>query len=201
MSSRQDREAAVDRAWTQLAGPGPTLSSGERRQIITDARAAWAGRSLSGDRGPIGDATYAVAVDAEGLTLEMVESFEARALDRLSYLEVVGVVARLSNIDWYCRATNRPLPQLPSRNDIEAPTGAVHPDADMTDSWVPMLGLASAPLALDALPDEGNALRDLLEPMYIDMSDIVNWTFADELNRPQIEVLAARVSYLNECFY
>ena len=64
-----------------------------------------------------------------------------------------------------------------------------------------MRGNASAPHALDALPDEGDALRDLHEPMYVDMHSINDWALSDELSRVQIEFLAARTSYLNECFY
>ncbi|MBT8240567.1 MAG: hypothetical protein KJN63_05010, partial [Acidimicrobiia bacterium] len=58
-----------------------------------------------------------------------------------------------------------------------------------------------APHVLDALPTEGTAFRDLHEPMYMPMAEIDHWGYADVLNRPQIEFIAARSSYLNECFY
>ncbi len=181
--------------------PGPTQRSPERQAIVATARRAWAGATKPPTEfGLIGEAAHWVAADAEGITANLVADFESRGLSRLAYLEVVGVVARLSNIDWYCRAIGAAIPQITSTNAAEA-TGNIHSDATITDSWVPMLGLASAPLTLDALPDEGDALRDLHEPMYLDMADILNWELADDLNRMQIEVLAARASYLNECFY
>lgn len=201
-----ERADAVVRAWSQLNGAGPTLRSSERQAVIFDARRAWAGvKEPNADHGLLGEAAHWVAVDAEGISLDLIASLEARGLDRLRYLEVVGVVARLSNIDWYVRAIGAetlPLPfsDVPLPDAVDA-TGNVHPEARITDSWVPMLDLASAPRTLDALPDEGDALRDLHEPMYIDMADIVNWSVSDELTRSQIEYLAARVSYLNECFY
>ncbi len=58
-----------------------------------------------------------------------------------------------------------------------------------------------APGVLDALPAEGEALRDLHEPMYMEMEQMGDNKYTDELSRAQIEYIAARASYLNECFY
>lgn len=196
------RRSAVERAWSQLCGPGPMLSSRQRREIITGARRAWAGAEAPDNTaGALGEATYWLAVDAEGITQDLVASFAKRGMDTLSYLEVVGVVSRLSNIDWYLRALGAPTPPIPLEDGDAVATGNVHPNAQITDSWVPMLTNASAPRTLDALPDEGDALRDLHEPMYINMASIEDWSFSDDLSRSQIEYLAARTSYLNECFY
>ena len=148
----------------------------------------------------MGEASFWLAVDAEGITRDLIADFERRGLPLFSYLEIVGVVARLSNVDWYLRGIGASVPRLPVP-DASVPTGRIATDARITDSWVPMLGKASAPHTLDALPDEGDALRDLHEPMYVDMRSIEDWTLSDELSRVQIEFLAARTSFLNECFY
>jgi hypothetical protein len=196
-----ERGAAVERAWRQLTTSGPTLDSTARLQIIGGARRAWAGAEApNSETGVLGQASHWLAVDAEGITADLVADFVEMGLSLESYLELVGVVARLSNIDWYLRAIGATLPNLPSPDTSQA-TGNVHPDAAITDSWVPMLGNAMAPRTLDALPDEGEALRDLHEPMYIQMGSIEDWAQADDLTRAQIEFLAARTSYLNECFY
>lgn len=147
-----------------------------------------------------GVATFWLAVDAEGITHDLVTGLVRRGLALESYLEIVGVVARLSNIDWYMRGIGAATPRLP-QTDQARPTGNISPRARLTDSWVPMLGNASAPRTLDALPDEGDALRDIHEPMYIDMNSIEDWTLDGDLTRVQIEYIAARTSYLNECFY
>ncbi len=196
-----ERAAAVERAWAQLNDSGPSLSSTERQFVISDARRAWAGAAEPlPESGLIGEATHWIAVDAEGITEPLVASFEERGLDRLTYLEIVGVVARLANIDWYLRAIGAELPSLPD-DDGRSPTNMIQVQAQITDSWVPMMGDAMAPRTLDALPEEGTALVDLHEPMYIPMMRIGAYSIDDELTRVQTEFIASRVSYLNECFY
>jgi len=195
------RREAVERAWANLAGPGPLLTAAERHQVIRDARDAWAGAPLPNSSSAVrGEAAHWLAADAEGLTNEIVGDFEARGLDRLRYLEIVGVVARLSNVDFYVRglgATELPLPE-PS---TAPPTGHIDPAAALTNMWVPTIGQTFAPHVVDALPAEGEAVRDIHEPMYMQMSDMGDNAYSDELTRAQIEYLAARTSYLNECFY
>ena len=195
------RRVAVERAWGQLVAAGPTLTSRERLDVIAGARRAWAGAEAPEQRaGVAGLATYWLAVDAEGITHDLISDFSDRGLRLESYLEIVGVVARLSNIDWYLRGIGATIPRLPE-SDRSDPTGNVAAAARITDSWVPMLGDARAPRTLDALPDEGEALRDIHEPMYLEMRSIEDWTLDGDLSRIQIEYVAARTSYLNECFY
>lgn len=195
------RKEAIERAWSNLVAPGPLLTAGERHQVIRDARAGWAGATAPNPAsGLAGDAAHWLAVDAEGLTADVVADFEARGLDRLRYLEIVGIVGRLSNVDFYVRGLGASELALPVPAD-GAPTANLHPDAELTNMWVPTIGQSYAPLVLDALPDEGEALRDIHEPMYIFMSNIGDGAYRDELTKSQIEYLAARTSYLNECFY
>ncbi len=191
----------MERAWAQLVSAGPTLSSQARLGVVDGARRAWAGADAPDERaGVSGVATFWLAVDAEGITHDLIVDFVRRGMTLESYLEVVGIVARLSNIDWYMRGIGAAAPRLPAV-DAALPTGNIAPRARITDSWVPMLGNASAPRTLDALPDEGTALRDIHEAMYIDMTSIDDWSLDGDLTRVQIEYIAARTSYLNECFY
>jgi|TARA_B110000305_G_scaffold235151_1_gene294327 hypothetical protein len=184
-----------------LVGPGTLLTATERHQVIRDARAGWAGATVSNQTsGVMGEAAHWLAVDAEGMTEEIVADFESRGLDRLRYLEIVGVVARLSNVDFYVRGIGASEVVLPEPLP-DAPNGRLHPDALLTNMWVPTVGRSFAPQVVDALPDEGEAVRDLHEPMYMLMSDMGDNTYGDLLTRAQIEYLAARTSYLNECFY
>lgn len=195
------RREAVERAWANLVGPGPLLTAAERHQAIRDARAGWAGAAdPNPESGVRGEAAHWLAVDAEGLRSDVVADFEARGLDRLRYLEIVGVVGRLSNVDFYVRGLGAAELALGEPSDV-APSGVLHSDAELTNMWVPTIGQTYAPHVLDALPDEGDALRDMHEPMYVFMTNIGDGTYADELTKAQIEYLAARTSYLNECFY
>lgn len=195
-----ERLEAVNSVWAKLVTSGTVLTSEERIAVISAARSAWAGGARPNPSDVLADVAYWLATDAGGITLEFVNEVEARGLDRLKYLEAVGVVSILSNIDYYARGLGAPLPELPEP-DGSSPTGAVAPDAKMTDSWVPMAGPTFAPGMLDALPAEGEALREIHEPMYLPMPEIGNGAYSDGLIRPQIEYVAARSSFLNECFY
>lgn len=189
----------MEAAWRSLVSVGPTLSAAARVSVIDTARAAWADGPAPAED-PQAEAAHWLAVDAGGLTAAVVDDFEARGLSRFRYLEIVGVVARLANVDGYVRALGGRIPNAEAADDLP-PTGAVVADAQLTDGWVPATGPLMAPFSLDALPGEGEALRAIHEPMYIDMADIGNGSYADALTKPQIEYLAARTSFLNECFY
>ena len=196
-----ERLAAVERGWENLTGPGAMLTAAERHEVIRLARAAWAGAPGPDEvAGATGEAAHWLAIDAEGLRADIVADFEARGLDRLSYLEIVGVVGRLANIDFYALGLGAAVPIIPEP-DPAPPSRAVHPDAILTNMWVPTVGESYAPLVLDALPAEGEALRDLHEPMYVRFSALGDGSYADSLTKAQIEFVAARTSYLNECFY
>lgn len=196
------RRDAIVRAWDQLVGPGPTLTADERRAVIGWARAAWAGADgPDPDGGPAAEAAHWLAADAGGITAEVVDDLEARGLERRRYLEIVGVVGRLANIDFYARGLGASLPAVPGEpHPSSEPTGRVAADPTRR-GFVPSVGPLRAPFVLDALPGEGEELRALHEPMYLPMTAIADYTFGDVLTRPQMEYLASRASYLNECFY
>ena len=166
------RQKAIERSWANLVAPGALLTSAERHQVIRDARAGWAGGTEPKvASGIMGEAAHWLAVDAEGLTEEIVADFEARGLDRLRYLEIVGVVARLSNVDFYVRGIGATELVL-AEPSLTAPSGRLHPDAVLTNMWVPTVGQSFAPHVVDALPDEGEAVRALCDPMYMPMADM-----------------------------
>lgn len=195
------RLAAVVAAWANLITVGTTLTAAERIVTIGAARAAWAGEPAPDPTaGLLGEAAHWLAIDAGGLTSDVVDDLEARGLDRFRYLEAVGVVSMLSNIDFYARGLGASLPEPPDPDD-RAPTGAVEPTATLAHGWVPSVGRPFAPLWLDALPTDGEALRTLHQPMYMPFDQMGDSRYRDDLARPQIEYLAARTSYLNECFY
>lgn len=200
LSPHPSRAAALQRAWANLTTSGPTLNSSERVSVLAAARAAWADDGDSNRGGLLEEAAYWLAKDAGGLTGAVVADFESRGLDRFRYLEVVGLVARLSNVDFYLRGLGAELIALPEA-DSTSPTGEIAPSAAMTDGWVPATGPLFAPASLDAFPAEGAALRDIHEPMYMPMKEIGDAAFVDVLNRAQIEFIASRTSFLNECFY
>jgi hypothetical protein len=103
------RLASVQEAWRNLTAAGPSLTAAQRVTVINIARAAWLGGTQPVED-PMREAAHWVAADAGGLTAAVVADFEARGLDRFRYLEVVGVVARLANVDFYMRGIGGALP-------------------------------------------------------------------------------------------
>lgn len=206
LAAHPSRAQALTRAWADLTGVGPTLTAAERVRVIAAARRAWSGQPPpSGVGGPMIEAAYWIGRDAGGVTGEVVEDLERLGLDRFRYLEVVGVVARVANVDFFRRGLGGPPLTLPETGDGAtgdgAPTGDIDPTAAITDGWVPATGPLFAPASLDALPAEGRSLRALHEPMYMPMAEMGDPTYLDILTRAQIEYIASRTSYLNECFY
>ena len=130
------------------------------------------------------------------------------------YVEAVGVVALVAGLDTQCRALGiaqfgllEPLLGDPS---LELPTGLEEGVA-----WVPMLAPAAATgaeadiyggssfvpnivRALSAVPDHVRVLRKWSDAHYVALMDL---NARRAIDRMQIELVAARVSALNECFY
>ena len=100
-----------------------------------------------------------------------------------------------------------PLPGEPSR---ERPAGVVEGEA-----WVPMLearraaeaiglSLPTVPFVLRALslvPAEVRAWRDVSNAQYLGEDRMLGFDKFRALDRSQIELVAGRVSAMNECFY
>ena len=78
--------------------------------------------------------------------------------------------------------------------DVEDATG---PDADLYGGgFVPNIMRA-----LSLVPDEVRALRTATSSHYVPVADIPDVTVRRTLDRTQMELVAARVSAINQCFY
>ena len=190
--------------WTieGIAEPGTWLSGAERVGVAEQARA-----SLAGTPAPtptvsdeLSEVAHAIAEAPADITPEWIDELEERGLDRFSYVEAVGVVRRMSVIDTVAfgvGATPPPLPQggegTPSR---KPPDGAVQ-----TRAWVPTVGPGHALSSLSAVDGERQSMLRLSDVLYLEHVVPVNLVDKGGLVRSQIEVLAARTSYLNDCFY
>ncbi len=145
--------------------------------------------------------------------------YESLVPDRLSaeqYVELVGVVAQANLVDRFADGLALERAKLPAPKDgepsRELPEGAelnAHwvPTAPVTDaSWLPTDAKVDVPnvrKALSLVPAERIMQWTLIDAHYVaggalvrDISHL-NWS----LDRPQIELIGARTSALNECFY
>jgi hypothetical protein len=162
------------------------------------------------------DAVHRIASDPARLTRKWFEATLTSGLGEGRYVELLAVVATLVSIDAFCRAIGAPLHPLPAPRPGE-PRRQRPLAARKEDAWVAMLPQgrpegAEADLwdgrtgnvirALSLVPDEVRALKDLSRAHYLtleEMSDPLHGRGA--LDRRQVELLAARVSALRECFY
>jgi hypothetical protein len=166
---------------------------------------------------PVTDTVHRIRTDPARLSRSWFEAVIAGGLEIARYVELVGVTTLTAGLDFFARALGipplplpAPLPGEPSRHRPAA--------AKPGTAWVPMIDPADATgpeadlygggdlvphimRALSLVPDEVRALRLSSDAHYVPVAQIGDPTVRRALERPQIELLAARVSALNECFY
>ena len=164
------------------------------------------------------DAVHRVVTDQQRITGSYIEACDQAGLSQGAYVELVGIVVAVLSVDEFHRAMGLALEVLPSpiagdpsghrperlANDIGfvptvPPDGAVGAEADL---W-PEGRSANVLRALTLVPD---ALRDWLrlsDAQYLSVAEMMNFDQPANrsLNRMQIELVAGRVSSINECFY
>lgn len=163
------------------------------------------------------DAVHRLVTDAPRLKRAWLDQAVAAGLSLEGYVEIVGTVVALVSIDSFCLALGleeHPLPEpLPG-----APSRYRPASARQEEAWVPVVpeineGTPEADLwpsgpigwvirAMSLVPDEVRTLCDLSNEHYLPMRDVPNPAASrGRLTRPQMELVAGRVSALNGCFY
>jgi len=160
------------------------------------------------------DAIHRVTTDAARLTERWYRSLLGRGLTAEDYVEALGVTVLVISVDRFHHAMGLPLETLPTPlpgdPSRERPDGVVKGDA-----WVPMLngkraaavaGLPAptAPFVIRALslvPAELMAWQDVSAAQYLGPDMMIDFGSARSISRSQIELVAGRVSRLNDCFY
>ena len=148
------------------------------------------------------------------MTRAVMERAREAGISEGAYVETVGITAFVAGLDFFCRALGidpHPLPEpVEGEPDGHRPVGLTEGVA-----WVPMLPPenASGPeaglygdlelvphivRALSSVPDHVRLLLDQMSTHYVSVTDIEQERAID---RMQIELVAARVSAVNECFY
>lgn len=205
MSGSRAVDAVIDRQVADLASAGTWLTGAQRVAVAAQARAARDDAAAEPDRpDPLLVAAHRIAAAPATITAPWIDQLEADGLDRLGYVEVVGIVARLAAIDAYVWAVGRPPLELPAGAAGE-PTCQLVDGARQRSAWVPIAGGARATTTLSAVAAESRARAELSAVLYL--ADDQVGTAAQGggacggFERAQVEVVAARVSYRNDCFY
>jgi len=199
---RDDLHSSLRRDWDRLAGPGATWTGAQRISLASHARAARAGDEPGDDPIPSSAGDVARAVGARPATIRAadVQRWLDDGLGAANYVELVGVVSRVAATDSIMRALGQPPEPFPAPVAGE-PTGRIAADARQRRGWVPMVGATSIVGALSLVPGEMAAMIDYHGPAYLTMEEMADPTYTRGLDRAQMELVAARTSAINECFY
>lgn len=196
-------EGAIDAALAAIVAPGSFFTGAERRAMATQARAARGLADTGADLPPIvAEAVDRVAAEAMATRQSHVEAWTASGRNILAYVELVSVVSQIASIDSYRIGLGADLDPLADPVD-GAPTPEIAEGASMMNAWVPTVGVALAPTALSALPREKATKSALGAAWYLTDNIIHKYDVEPgrELTRAQMELVAARTSWLNECFF
>lgn len=219
---RSDLVAAHRQAWDALGRPGTWWTGGQRVELAATAAAAltvdavlppWTTPSRVDGWLPADllapaaahDAIYRVAAHA-GTLSEAWYGDVCAAVGDLAYVELVGIASTVAAVMSFRRAAGLDPWAVPEPEAGE-PSRAQPPDlVPAALNWVrvtsPADAVAAVVQAFTSVPAEHERLWMLADAQYIPNLEMVDprWT-RGTLSRPQMELVAARVSLLRECFY
>jgi len=210
---------AFNACWERLAEPGEWWTGKERLSILEavrksrDENSANHGASLadlSDKPSPIISPLTSEIVRTVTSNAHEIDGMWAKeAIGRLGegkYSELVSLVVNIIPIDIFCLLLGRPVVSLPvpkngkpgeSIPDGLSDGGAFVPW--LTESWVG----PNVARALSFVPKDNAIRMRLVESMYAGSDKFISmvWDDNEPLARSQVELVAARTSSINECFY
>lgn len=190
-------DAVIDVQWSRFGEPGVWMTGAQTVDVL---RLALRPDAANASDDPASEAASLVAHRAASTTADSVEQLESRGLRREHFVEIVGVVSRGIAIDTYERGIGRTPRDLPTPRP-GPPSGDVVAGARRRAGWVPTVGAIGPPTALDAVPPEADAQEALHGALYLSYAEMGDLHAASGLTRAQMELVAARVSYLNDCLF
>ena len=227
---RKDLESIHARQISALGDAGTWGTGAQRLAIVQEARAArYAAGVQEANQAPQpGDADLPeaarrvarqLAVRPQDFVREVYDSARADGLSDAAYTEIVGLVSRMSNFDVLARGLDIDMVALPEPRE-GAPTQNRPIEAVQEEAWVPTIPNGSAGgemgkdlyggqvmpyiiRSLSLVPEELRAHLQLEEIQYLPLERFMEFDYEHHpgFSRPQVEVVAARVSAFNECFY
>jgi hypothetical protein len=211
---REDIADAHRQTWDALAQAGAFWSDVDRIEIAKQARAARIQRKeLAFNRtypypatqltAQALDAARKIAADA-GKIDRAWASQQVASLGAGAYAELVSIVAAVSAIDAFCEALGRTHEPLPEPDGGSCHAAQAEGASDI-GGYLPMVDPWEGPnvsRALSLVPSANQLFMNNVRSMYGGNGGGFNDMVWDgPLSRPQAELLAARVSSINECFY
>lgn len=159
---------------------------------------------------------HRIVTDPGRLTQSWYRSCLDSGLSDAEYVEIAGITCSTLSIDTFARAAGLALRDLPAPVAGE-PSRRRPPEAKQGPAWVPWIaaedargddvanfgpGCSNVRRAFSLVPAEGHGFLELNVSQYLSaaqMQDIGGRHRA--IDRAQIELIAGRVSFLNQCAY
>jgi hypothetical protein len=218
---RDDLVDAHGLAWEHIAAPGSWWSGAERVELAgtallaiadPDPLAPWIG--VTGRLGSdlvaprvAHDIAYRLARHAGTMTDDVYRAVAAE-LGELRYVELCAIVSTTAAVAYFCRNIGVTVPPLPAPSEGR-PTGARPARlARARLNWVPVAEpadhVAAVVQAYTAVPGEHRNTWRMADAQYMPELDMVDPRWSRRrggLSRAQMELVAARLTRLRECFY
>ena len=170
--------------------------------------------------GPVVEVVHRIRTDSGRLTRAWYDDVLASGLSDAQYVEIVGVVATTSALDTFSRGIGVAPTPLPPPQPGE-PTRHRPARAKQSIAWVPVLELSDVDdadpdpypgkspaevfnihRALSLVPEEAAGFFDLDDALYLPQAAIRDFSREyRSISHAQMELLAARVSAINQCHY
>jgi hypothetical protein len=220
---RPDLAEAHALAWQHVAAPGSWYSGAQRVELAgtvlvaiaeADPLPPWVGYSVAG-RLPEDHLAPAIAHDIAyrlarhaGTMTEPVYRMAVEQLGELPYVELCAIVSTVAAVAHFSRNIGVPLPTLPA--PIPGPPTGERPAeiAQAALNWVPVAApadqVAAVVQAYSAVPGEMTNTWRMADAQYMPEPEMVDPAWQRRpggLTRAQMELVAARVAQLRECFY
>jgi hypothetical protein len=220
---RDDLAEAHRLAWEHIASPGSSWTGAQRVELAETTMLAladpdplppWVGVTSSGRLAPeppapaaAHDFAYRLARHAGTITRDVYDSVRAD-IGELPFVEVCAIVSTVAAVWHFCRNVGIPVPPLPAPVPGE-PTGRRPEElAEARLNWVPVAApadqVAAVVQAYTAVPDEYDNTWRMADAQYMPEPEMVDPAWSRRqggLSRAQMELVAARVTKLRDCFY
>lgn len=165
------------------------------------------------------DAIHRICTDSARLTGNWVAELINDSFSYGHYVEMLSVIVTLVSIDSFHQVLGLPEPSLPEALTGE-PDSYLPPGAAIDVAWVPMIypenltepeadiyfgapQMGNVIRAMSLVPDAVRMLHTLSAAQYLPTPQVMDMSATGSLTlqRPQTELVAARTSALNDCFY
>jgi hypothetical protein len=219
---RRDLRDAHRLAWEHIAKPGSWWAGAQRVELAGTAiraladpdplppwMSASASERLEVRTAPAAshDLAYRLARHAGTITIDVYRS-TTEQIGELPYVELCAIVSTVAAVWHFCRDVGIEVPPLPPPVDGEPSREMPGQLARPRLNWVPVAApadeVAAVVQAYTAVPGEHANTWRMAAAQYMPDADMVHPDWCRRrggLTRAQMELVAARVTLLRDCFY